>query len=957
MINDNSFFRRTIVRQVLMFLFWISGISVSVAVIVWIRLFKLIIGDSYFIASSVLVTFLIGLAIGNYYFGNKIDQKRNELQTFFWFELAVGIYLIFVLIIFMLLMLFQKAIFPYVEEQVILMKALIFFMVFLLLIPPSLLIGANFPILGRFFIQTSERVSREIGNLYGISAFGAVSGCFLTGFVLLPIFGIKQTLIIAAILSLFNAGIVQFLLNKIEPTIKLETEFYNQQLKHLASVTTTKSIFLKRSTMIGITISGFLSISYLVLWVKILGLVNGNNTYSLYITLTVFFAGLCIGAFFYPRFLERGNLFAKFAIIQIIIGIFGIISVTLIPQVHPLNHNLSRLLSGPNSWSWQILIYFYDSILVFLLPTIFIGMTIPLICKVYLTNFEERGKTIGRIYAANLSGAAGGIIVTTFLLVPYVGIQKSITFLALINFLIGLVILFLSALKYGKIVKTSMVFGFVVVIFGLSLLIPSNIIFKFFENQQVGSKVIYVKEGINTTIAIYQPLSQNQLSLASNGIVIAGTTKEWLTTQRFYGHLPLLIHPVPDTILTIGFRDGETLNSIFFHRVKWVDCIDDKSGIVAASELMNGNRYKLDSNPNLHIIPMAGKFYVSFSKKSYDVIMSDVVHPAFCGNASLFTREFFQACRKNLKPGGIMTSVIPLFKISIEDFKVIINTFHSVFPITTIWYPNIYISQYAFLLGSTDPEFKINYKQVSNRINDPGIMVNLAEIGMENVYEILDSFIMGTKIAQELTEGVRLNRDNLPHLEFSTPRTADTPLNWNQILQLLANYRESVYPHLNNVDSTLEQREFVRLILDNYYKSTELVFSAMSYELMGEPENSLQIYRQAYMMNRFDRAAKRFLDSYYDPFLIGSPQTPAEYIQNATVYYQKMENDEAINLVNKALELNPNYAPAYFALGINYEILGDLKKAREMYQKTLKLRPNLQQAKDRLDSLALKGSN
>lgn len=954
MINDNSFFRRTIVRQVLMFLFWISGVSISTAVIVWIRLFRLVFGDSYFITSAVLVTFLIGLAIGSYYFGRKIDQRRNELQTFLWFELALGIYLIFVWIIFLLLTPLHKIIFPHIGEQVILMKALKFFMVFLLLVTPSLLIGATFPILGRFFIQTSERVSREIGNLYGISAFGAVFGCFLTGFVLLQIFGIRQTLIFAAILSLINAGIVQLLLNKIEPTNKLETEFYDQQLKHLASVTPTKSIFLKRSTMVGIMISGFLSLSYLVLWIKILNLVTGNNPYSLYITLTVFFVGLCIGALFYPRFLERGNLFAKFAIIQIMIGAFGIFSVTLLPQLHPLNQNLLSLLNGSNSWIWQTLVYFYDSILIFLLPTIFIGMTIPLICKIYLTNFEERGKTIGRIYAANLSGAVGGIIVTTFLLVPYVGIQKSITFLALINFLIGLVILFLSALKYGKIAKTSTVFGLVVAIFGLSLLIPSNIIFKFFEHQQVGSKVVYVNEGINTTVTIYQHSSQNQLSLASNGIIVAGTTKEWLTIQRLYGHLPLLIHPHPDTILTIGFRDSETLNSIFLHRVEWVDCVENKSEIVTASTLMNDNRYKLDSNPKLHIIPIAGKYYVSASDKTYDVIINDVIHPAFGGNAGLFTWEYFQACRKNLKPGGIMTSVIPLFKISMEDFKVIINTFHSVFPITTIWYPNIYINQYAFLIGSTDPEFKINYKQVSNRINDPGIMVNLAEIGMENVYEILDSFIMGAKITKELTEGVRLNRDNLPHLEFSTPHTADTPSNWSQILQLLANYRESVYPYLTNIDSTLEQREFVRLILDNYYKSTELVFSAMSYELMGDPENSLQIYRQAYMMNRFDRAAKRFLDSYYDPSLIGSPQTPAEYIQNATVYYQKMENEEAINLVNKALELNPNYAPGYFALGINYEILGDLKKACEMYQKTLKLRPNLQQAKDRLDSLALK---
>jgi tetratricopeptide (TPR) repeat protein len=352
-----------------------------------------------------------------------------------------------------------------------------------------------------------------------------------------------------------------------------------------------------------------------------------------------------------------------------------------------------------------------------------------------------------------------------------------------------------------------------------------------------------------------------------------------------------------------------------------------------------------------------GKNFLLLTNKKYDIIINDVVHPAFAGNAAFYSHEYFQMCRKKLKPDGIMTSVIPLFKISIEDFKVLINTFRSVFPFTTLWYNNNYLNHYAFLLGSVDPEFKIDYRQISNKLNDPAIIINLTQIGMDNIYEILDCFIMGPKIIKELTEGVRLNRDNLPHLEFSTPKTADTPSNWNQTLQLMANYRESVFPYLSNIDSTLEQREFVRLILDNYYQSTELVFNALSCELMGKPDKALQIYRQVYMMNRFDRSAKRFLDSYYDSLLIASPQNPAEFIQNASVYYQKMEYEEAVNLVNKALELNPDYAPAYFALGINYEIMGDLKKAKEMYQKTLKVKPNLQQAKDRLDSLALKNSN
>lgn len=957
MIDNISFFRRTIFRQVLMLLFWISGVSVSISLVVWVRLSRLAFGNSFFISSAVFITFLVGFASGSYYFGKKIDEKRNELQTFLRLELIIGLYFFFLLFLFQLLPSLDKILFLHIGEQIFLINAIKFLTIFLILIIPSTLIGATFPILCRYFIQSSERVSREVGNLYGINIFGAVVGCFLTGFVLIQFFGIRQTLILAAGLSLFISFIVRFLLKNIEPTIHLETEFYDQKLKHLARVTAAQSKLLKQAIIIGISISGFLSVSYLILWGKSCTYLMGNNTYSSHITLAVFLAGLSIGAFFYPRFLERGNLFSRFAIVQIIIGALGIISVVLIPQLPTLNEQLWYLLNGSNNWNWRTLIYFYDSSIILLAPTILIGMTIPLVSKIYLANFEERGKIIGSIYTLNAFGAILGLIVSAFILLPNVGLQKSIIFLALINFLIGLVILFIAMLKYGKMVKTSMIFGVVAAIFALTLLIPSNMIIKLFENIKNNHKVVYVKEGINTTITISQHSSQNDLILASNGIIVTGTAKEWLTSQRFCGHLPLLLHHSPDTVLTIGFRDGETLTSIFLHPVKQVDCIDNAPEMVKASVILNGNRNKLASNPNLHIVPMYGKNFISATNKKYDIIINDVTHPAFAGNASLFSREFLKASRKILKPGGMISCVIPLSRISIEDFKVIIHSFQSIFPFTTLWYPNNDLNQHAFLIGSIDSEFNINYRLVANRLKDPEIVVNLSQIGMDNIYEILDTFVMGPKIITNLTEGVQLNSDNSPYLEFSTPKTADTPSNWNQTMQLLASYREPVFPYLTNIDPILEQREFVRLILDNYYQSTELVFNALSCELLGTPEKALRIYRQVYMMNRFDRGAKRFMDSYYDSLLVVSPQTPAEFIQNATIYYQKMEYEEAINLTNKALELNPDYAPAYFSLGINYEIMREFKKAKEMYQKTLKLKPNLQQARERLDSLALKLGN
>lgn len=954
MIDDISYFRRTIVRQVLMFLFWLSGLSVSISVIVWIRLFKSIFGNTYFVTNSVLLTFLFGLALGGYYFGKKIDKERNELKTYMKFELIIGVYLIFLLLIFPLLKPFYGLIYKHFGTQPVVPSLFIFLISFIFLITPSLLTGAAFPILSRFLIQSSNRVGREIGNLYGLVTLGAVFGCYLSGFIFFQIFGFRHTLVFAAILNLVIAGIVRFLLKQIEPTIELEAEFFDQKLKHLDPISIPESPLLKRVLVAGIFVSGFLSISYLVIWLKSFIFITENSTYNHHIMLPVFFVGMSIGAFFYTRFLEKGYLIYNFAIIEIIIGVLGIISIVLIPQFHALNLSLYILLHNPVSWTWKALIYFYDASMILILPAILIGMTIPMGCKIYLTNFEERGKKIGFIYSVQAFGAILGLTVTALVLLPSVGIQKSIIFLAFINFSIGLIILLLATFRYGNILRTSIVFGLVTVIFGVSIIIPPNMIFELFKNSQNGKKVLYIEEDINSTVTIHQDVSPNHYTLASNGITVTETTRDWVTIQRFHGHLPLLLHSKPDTVLTIGFRDGETIRSVLLHRVTHVDCIEKTPKIITASSLINGNRYDLVSNPKLNVLTTDRTNYIATAHNKYDIILNDVVHPAFMGNGDIFNFGFFRSCKEKLKPGGMMSCVIPLFKMSIEEIKIIINTFHTVFPSTSLWYNNNCLNRFAFLIGSKNPEFIINYNQIYNRLNDPGILVNLTEIGMDNTYEFLDSFIMGPKTINHLIEGVRLNRDNLPHLEFSTPKTADSPSNWNQALQLLANYRESVSPYLVNVDSTLEQREFVRLVMENYFQSTELVFSALGYELSGKVDRALEVYRQVYMMNRFDRGAKRYLDSYYDSLLIDSPKTPAELINNATIYYQKMEYEVAINLVNRAIELNPDYAPAYFALGINHEIMGDIKKAKEAYQKAFKLKPDIQTIKDRLDLLSEK---
>ncbi len=953
MIPDRSLFRRTIIRKIIIILFWLAGLSASIAIASWIRQCKWLFGDTLFSSSAVLCTVLIGMSFGSYFGGKWIDRKRKELQAFFWIVLGIGIYLLLLSPMLSLLTATNKIMFNRFVTNGLALHAFQASSIFTVFILPTILLGALFPVLGRFLIQTSDRASREIGNLYGINAFGLAIGCFLILLILFPVIGIQRSLLFAAMLYLLSAGIIKFILKQIDPTINIETEFYNQQLKHLAQINAARSPFLKRSIMFSIAVFGFFSCSYLFIWHRCLMIIAGDSSTGIYISLALFFAGLMLGAFFYPRFLEKNNLYSVFAIIQIIIGTFAVISIILLPQIPMINRKLFASLIASENWLAALLIQSYDAVLILLIPAIFMGMTLPLIFKIYLTDYEQRGKSFGTIFSAHTFGAAMGLIITPSFLIHLAGTQKTLTLLSLLNLLIGLTVLLLTSIRYGNLIRTSIIFGIVSLIFSLTLIVPTNLISQLIESRFPDEQVVYIKESPRTTVAIAYRRSRQQMSLILNAVNIAETTREFASIQMLCGHLPLMLHNRPETVLVIGFRDGETIASVLNYQIRQVDCLEPRTEMIRIASLINGDRYNFNHSQNLNVVPIEARYYLAHSSKQYDVIINDIGHSAFNGNARFYTMEHFQACKKLLKPDGIMCSVIPLFKISIEDFKTMLGTFLTIFPSTTLWYQNNFPSRYAIVIGSSSSDFKIDYKRICNQMKQPAIMLQLASVGIDNSYEVLDSFIFGSKISKELTEGVRLHRDATPHLEFSCPKTSETRINWCQMLQLLANYREPVFPYLFNIEATGDSKEMVRLILDNYYKSTELVFRATCYELVGDTTTALALYRKAYALNRFDRASKRFFDSHFDRMLIDSARTPADYIQNATVLYQKMEYEESISQLLKALELNPNYAPAYFGLGINYEALGEIRKARDMYLKTLRLKPNLQQAKNRLDSLSI----
>jgi len=191
---------RYLLFAVLLF-FFASGACGLLYQVVWTRKLVLLIGVTSHAVSAVLAIFFMGLALGSYWGGHLADRARSPLALYGWFEIAVGAWALLFLalvgggeeVVVMLLRTVGGA-----RWAAILLRQLL---ALVLLFLPVFLMGATLPLLARFVNETRAVQGLRIGALYTLNTLGAVTGCFFTGFLLLPSLGYTRATLVGALLN------------------------------------------------------------------------------------------------------------------------------------------------------------------------------------------------------------------------------------------------------------------------------------------------------------------------------------------------------------------------------------------------------------------------------------------------------------------------------------------------------------------------------------------------------------------------------------------------------------------------------------------------------------------------------------------------------------------------------------------------------------------------------------
>ncbi len=368
-------------RARILLLSFASGACVMAAELVGPRLVAPHLGTSLLTWTSVIAVFLGGIAVGNALGGRLADRATRKTLPILFGIAAAAVAASLVL---------DEwwrdglATIPHAVRTPL--------SVTLTFLPAALALGAASPILGKAALGASDLPGRALGEVAAAGALGSVSGTFLTGFLLLPAFGIRA-------LHVGVAGVL---------VVCALLAFSVAPRERVVSQATATSAKTPRGFGALAALAGAALLVVEILAGRLAALHLGSSLYTWTSVIGVVLVGLGVGNVVGGRLSDRRDPRALLARSFLWTSV-AVASCLWTPSL------MAGAADGGGPWALRVLLAIAVG---FLLPSVALGMLSPVIVRGALAAPNADGRIVGRLYALGTLGAVVGALITPYVLIP-----------------------------------------------------------------------------------------------------------------------------------------------------------------------------------------------------------------------------------------------------------------------------------------------------------------------------------------------------------------------------------------------------------------------------------------------------------------------------------------------------------------------------------------------------------
>ena len=747
-----------------------------------------VFGVTVYAASTVWASFMAGLAVGSLAAGVIGDRVRHPLRWFGVTELLVAASALATPAILVELQKIYVAFYPSLPRALPALTAARFAIALLVLIVPTTLMGTTLPLVIKGSEARGGSLGAHLGVLYGSNAIGAIVGTIAAGLYLIPGLGIHSTFLAAAAVNL-AVGAGALALSVVAPPHHARD--HDPEHERLSPSETVPPTFAERHASAGaltdrqllvviavFTLSGVISLAIEVVWFRVLTLFLRPTVYGFAVMLATILTGIALGSYVVTPLLERRlRWLSILAGLELAVGVAIVLSFRPLAYLPDLSNRLSPALSQVMP---PYLVFPIAGSLLAIFPTaLLMGLAFPIGLRLWARGgrdtaapanptsgrSEERtARRVGTFYSLNVAGAIAGSLAAGFFLLPILGSRAAIILLGTLAFVSGLALLWVSELKTPGRVAIGLAAS---AVFGVAAWLSPDAFVQFVEQRYRRQEIVWREEGVEATVVVHKA-ANNELSLTVNGNHEASTGGVMTYVHRRIGHLPMALHPFARTALVIGMGGGATAGAVSVHDGVDVDVVELAGAVVRGARFFDTINYGVLSRPNVHVRVDDGRNYLMLTRRRYDIVTADVIHPIFAGSGNLYSREYFQLIRQVLNPGGL---VLQWAAGTEAEYKAIARTFVSVFPETTVWVDG------SLLVGSLEP-LQLRRAEFEAKLGLPGRARGLHDLGIESFDKLVTTFVAGPDELRAYVGPGPILTDDRPLTEYflSLPRDRNPDL-------------------------------------------------------------------------------------------------------------------------------------------------------------------------------------
>ena len=611
------------------YFFFVSGFCSILYELIWLRLAMAQFGVTTAMVSIVLSTFMAGLGAGSLISGRLVRKYAQRLtsrplQLYAIAELLIGCSAVIVPLElrggrFVLEHLGSSPSWSLSSSGYYVAAG---FWLACSLIPWCACMGATIP-LAMFAIRSDRRLEsrRSFSFLYLANVFGAVAGALIP-LLLVEAFGFARTLRFGMWLNFAICG-AAFALSRQTP---LESGNSADEDERDAAGTTSPALgeMLGNGTLWLLFATGLTSMGMEVVWTRQYTSYIGTFVYSFATILGVYLLATFLGSSIYRVWSRRHS--TDGALVWLVVWLVALIPLlTADPRLE-----ISAWLRVPLG------IAAFSGLLGFLTPRL-------------VDRFSEGDPNRAGIgYAVNVAGCILGPLVAGFVLLPHLDERYALVALALPWLLVALRFAWFRQAGSGTRFTVQRTVACAVILFA-----SFGLIFMTKSYLQLVPNAVVRRDSTATVMATGQGMRKR---LFVNGVSMTGLTP--ITKMMASMSLAFLDHP-PQNALVICFGMGTTHRSMLSWGIDST-AVDLVPSVPALFWYYHADAPELLNSPHSHVVVDDGRRFLERTTGQYDVIVIDPPPPiAAAGSSMLYSREFYAAAQKRLRPDGILQQWYP----------------------------------------------------------------------------------------------------------------------------------------------------------------------------------------------------------------------------------------------------------------------------------------------------------